>query len=160
MDTASLPLLKKAFTWVRSANPTQPLTAGLWFDNKPLNAFQLGASDVITFHNYEDVESLARQIKALKAHGRPVICTEYMARSRGSRFRTHLPVFKREKVGCYSWGLVNGKTQTHYPWESEVGAPEPDPWFHDILRRDGTPFQKEEVVFLKSILGFTAKRSI
>jgi hypothetical protein len=151
MGATSLPLLKQTFAWARAAHPTQPLTAGVWFDNVELNAFQLRASDVITFHNYEEVDHLTRQIQALKTHGRPVICTEYMARPRGSRFATHLPVFKRENVGCYNWGLVKGKTQTIYPWRSEAGAPEPALWFHDILREDGTPFSANEVKLIQSI---------
>lgn len=151
MGTTSLPLLKQAFAWARAAHPTQPLTAGVWFDNEELNAFQLRASDVITFHNYENAGHLTRQIQALKTHGRPVICTEYMARPRGSQFATHLPVFRRENVGCYNWGLVKGKTQTIYPWGSEKGAPEPDPWFHDIFREDGTPYRADEVARIQSI---------
>ncbi len=149
----SLPLLKQAFEWARAAKPIQPLTAGLWFDNQALNAYQLAASDVITFHNYDDVGSLKSQITDLKAYGRPVICTEYMARSRKSRFETHLSVFKRENVGCYNWGLVKGKTQTIYPWGSEPGAPEPAEWFHDIFRDDGTPFNTQEIELIKSLTG-------
>jgi hypothetical protein len=123
----------------------------VWFDFEELNEFQLGASDVITFHNYWDADKLAAQIEELKALGRPVICTEYMARTAGSRFGTHLPIFKRERVGCYNWGLVSGKTQTIYPWGSEPGGPEPDLWFHDIFRADRTPFDVEEVQLIKRI---------
>jgi hypothetical protein len=151
LGVKSLPLLRKAFEWARAAAPTQPLTAALWFDNKELNEFQLGASDVVTFHNYLDAESVSRQIEALKVHGRPVMCTEYMARTMGSRFETHLPVFKEEGVGCYNWGLVSGKTQTIYQWGSAEGTPEPDVWFHDILRQDGTPFDSQEVQLIKSL---------
>ena len=153
LGVKSLPLLKKAFEWARSTSPTQPLTAAVWSDNAELNELQLRACDVVTFHNYGDVNSLTSQIKDLKTHARPVVCTEYMARSRGSCFRTHLPVFKRENVGCYNWGLVKGKTQTIYPWGSEEGTPEPDTWFHDILREDGTPFSVEEVKLIKSVTG-------
>ena len=68
-----------------------------------------------------------------------------MRRNGGSLFATHLPVLKRERVGCYNWGLVNGKTQTHFPWGSPKGAAEPKLWFHDIFRRDGTPYDPEEI---------------
>ena len=43
-----------------------------------------------------------------------------MRRASGSRFETHLPFFKEHGIGCYSWGLVNGKTQTHLPWNSTM----------------------------------------
>jgi hypothetical protein len=147
----SLPLLQAAFGWARAARPQQPLTAGVWYDNQALIDFQLEASDVITFHNYNDASSLAEQIHHLKALGRPVICTEYMARTRGSRFATHLPIFKQERVGCFNWGLVSGKTQTIYPWGSPPGEPEPEVWFHDIFRRDGTPFDGAEVELIKQL---------
>lgn len=88
---------------------------GVWFENPALNEFQLSQSDIVTFHNYKDAANLERQIQSLKPLGRPLICTEYMARTRGSRFESHLPIFRREGVGCINWGLVNGKTQTIYP---------------------------------------------
>jgi len=150
----SLPLLKAVFRWARAAKPAQPVTVGVWFACKPLTDFQLAASDVITFHNYSNAKSLAAQIQKLKALGRPLICTEYMRRS-ASRFQTHLPIFQREKVGCYNWGLVNGKTQTIFPWGSKKGAPEPKSWFHDILRKDGSPYIPEEVALIRKL---TAKK--
>jgi hypothetical protein len=146
----SLPFLKKAFQWAREANPTQPLTAGIWFGNKQLNDFQLQASDIVTFHNYSDAKSLSRQIAQLKKHGRPVICTEWLRRPH-SNVQSHLPIFKKENVGCYNWGLVSGKTQTIYPWGSKKGAPEPTIWFHDLLRKDETPFDPEEVAFIREL---------
>jgi hypothetical protein len=153
MEEQSLPLLKEAFAWARAVGPSQPLTAGIFFHNEALNEFQLGASDVITFHNYFDAASLSAQIAELTRLERPLICTEYMARPFGSRFATHLPIFKRERVGCYNWGLVSGKTQTIYQWGSPPGEPEPELWFHDIFRQDGTPFDPEEIAAIKRATG-------
>jgi hypothetical protein len=149
----SLPLLKAAFRWSREAGPTQPLTCGTWYGNKTLNEYQLQASDVITFHNYNDLKSLKKEIADLKKLGRPVICTEWMARSRGSNIETHLQVFKDEQVGCLNWGLVSGKTNTIYPWGSPKGAAEPKVWFHDIFRPDGTPFDAKEVELIRKLTG-------
>jgi hypothetical protein len=146
----SLPLVRATFGWARAAKPSQPLTAGLWFDNRKLNEYQLAQSDVITFHNYNKPDDLRRQIHELKKLGRPVICTEYMARTHGSTFAGSLLVFKNERVGCYNWGLVSGKTQTIYPWGSPRDAPEPQVWFHDIFRRDGRPFDRKEVEVIKA----------
>lgn len=148
----TLPLLQAAFAWARGAKPSQPLSVGVWSDNQKINDFILSASDVITFHNYEDAESLRRQIDRLKNYHRPLICTEYMARTRSSRFETHLPIFKNEHIGCINWGLVSGKTQTIFPWGSPEGSPEPGEWFHDIFRPDGTPYRQSEVDFIRSIL--------
>ncbi|HPD31881.1 MAG TPA: cellulase family glycosylhydrolase [Phycisphaerae bacterium] len=146
----SLPLLKKVFEWARAAGPSQPLSAGLWYDNKELNEFQLAASDVITFHNYNDAKSLTDQIAELKKHGRPVICTEWMRRP-VSVVQSHLPIFARHRVGCINWGLVSGKTQTIYPWGSKQGAPEPKPWFHDLFHKDGTPYDPAEIAMFKEL---------
>jgi hypothetical protein len=151
LNEKSLPLVEAVFRWAREARPQQPLTVGVWYDNRKLNHFQLEFSDVITFHNYNKADELRRQIQDLKKLGRPVICTEYMARTVGSKFQTHLPVFKEEKVGCYNWGFVSGKTQTIFPWGSKQGSPEPKLWFHDILCRDGTPFDKAEVAAIKKL---------
>ena len=49
-------------------------------------------------------------------------------------------MFHEEGVGAINWGLVSGKTNTIFPWGSPEGAPEPKVWFHDIFRKDGTPF--------------------
>jgi hypothetical protein len=153
MGERSLGLLRAEFQWAREANPQQPLTAPIWFDNQVMNTFQLEASDIITFHNYDDTASLEAQIADLKSHLRPLICTEYMARSRGSRFATHLPVFHREAVGCMSWGLVAGKTNTIFPWESASGSAEPAQWFHDIFYPDGTPYDQEEILAIRRWTG-------
>ena len=151
LGSKSIPLLKKAFEWARAAEPAQPLTVAIYSDDPELKTVQLEVADIVTFHHYRDAASLTQHIQELKSLGYPVMCTEYMARTRDSRFETHLPIFKRERVGCYNWGLVKGKTQTIYPWGSKPGTPEPDVWFHDILREDGTPFSIEEVEFIKSI---------
>ena len=140
----SLPLLKQAFAWARAASPSQPLTVGLWFDNDELNTFQLEASDIISFHNYHDAGNLEEQIRTLRAYGRPLICTEWLRRGH-SEVADCLPVFHREKIGAYNWGLVSGKTQTIYAWNTPGGAAEPEVWFHDLLRADGAPYRAEEV---------------
>ena len=147
----SLPLLEKTFDWARQSAPTQPLTSGLWADHKPIRDCQAARSDVITFHSYGDADSLRQTIADLRAFGRPIICTEYLSRPRGSRFQTHLPIFKAEDVGCLNWGLVSGKTQTIFPWGSPQNAPEPPVWFHDIFRPDGRPFDPDEATFIRSM---------
>lgn len=144
----SLPLLRRTFEWARACRPTQPLTAGIWHDSPELNRFQIEHSDVITFHNYEDAASLRAQITELSRYGRPVICTEWMARPT-SAIATHLPVFRETRTGCVMWGLVSGKTQTVFPWGSSEGSPEPATWFHDLLHRDGSPYDTEEVALLR-----------
>ncbi len=152
----TLPLLKKVTEWARSAGPAQPLTVGVWAEDRELdetNRFQVESSDVISFHAYMDEAGTKKRIDALKAFRRPLICTEYMARTVNSRFDNILPIFKSEGVGAMSWGLVSGKTNTIFPWGSKEGTGEPALWFHDILRADGTPFAKAEVDLLGKLSG-------
>jgi hypothetical protein len=157
-----LPLLQKTFAWARAANPTQPLTSGIWAGNwasdstlKPMEKVQLEESDVLSFHCYDDSARLDQKITQLQRYGKPLFCTEYMARPNKSTFQTCLPVGKKHKVATINWGFVNGKSQTIYPWDSWKKAyhSEPPLWFHDIFRKDGKPYKTEEVAFIKEETG-------
>lgn len=163
----ALALLRRTFQWAREMNPTQPLTAGPWkgdyvdpSQTLPITTFMLENSDVITFHSYDDLPNLQRQVAALQKHGRPVLCTEYMARPRGSTFESILPYFKQQAVDAYNWGFVSGESQTIYPWDSWQRAypSEPPVWFHDIFRPDGTPYRAEEVQLIRTLTGARAYR--
>ena len=148
----SLSLLKKIFEWAWAVRPSQPLSVGVWYENKVLTDFQLANSDVLTFHNYGNVAGLEKQVKELRQSGRPVICTEYMARTRDSKFQTHLPIFKKYKVAAINWGLVAGKSNTIYQWGTPIpDGSEPKIWFHDVFRKDGTPYDKEEIEVIKKL---------
>jgi hypothetical protein len=159
VGAACLPLLADVFAWAQDVDPVQPLTSGLFQiagDQPPeIRATQLAASDVVSFHHYGAADHLERLIAKLGADtGRALLCTEYLARPFGSRFQTHLPVFRDRGVGAINWGLVSGRSQTIHPWSSwqdPEPAPEPAVWFHDVLRPDGTPFDPEEAELLRSL---------
>jgi hypothetical protein len=155
-------LLPKVFAWARSANPSQPLTSGIWHNSNwdkldGLNAVektQLTQSDVISFHDYSWPETFEARAASLNVYGRPVICTEYMARGNGSTFDTILPIGKRRNIGMINWGFVNGKTQTDMPWDSwqrPYTSKPPTLWFHDIFRPDGTPYRARETAIIKQL---------
>jgi Cellulase (glycosyl hydrolase family 5) len=154
-----LALLPKVFEWAKSQNPSQPLTTGVWlldFTNEkiaPMEKIQLDYSDVISFHNYSDEKSFESEILFLKKYNRPILCIEYMARGNNSTFQGLLPPAKKNKVAAYNWGFVNGKSQTIYPWDSweKKYTGEPPLWFHDIFRKDGTPYHQYEVDFIKQM---------
>lgn len=83
-----------------------------------------------------------------------MICTEYMARTRNSRFSNTMPMLKEEKIGAINWGLVKGKTNTIYEWDLPIpNGDEPLEWFHDIFRKDGTPYRQDEVELIKKLNG-------
>ena len=149
----TMPLLKNVFTWAREINPDQPITAGIWaWDFQELNAFQALNSDIITYHDYEDEKHHQHIINLLKSHARPLVCTEYMARLRNSRFSNIMPLLLKEKVGAINWGLVAGKSNTKYAWNTPIAnGAEPDEWFHDVFRKDGRPYRQDEADLIKKL---------
>jgi hypothetical protein len=159
--TRTLPMLKKAFEWAREANPSQPLSSGVWhgeFSEDKITEIarvQLEMSDVTTFHAYDPLDKTKARVESLRRFGRPLICTEYMARPTGSTFEAILPYFKQEKIGAYNWGFVAGKSNTIYAWDTwqKAASAEPKIWFHDIFRPDGTPFDQKEVDLIRSLTG-------
>ena len=155
-------LLPRVFEWARGAGPSQPLTSGIWHHDHwevldGLNAVektQLTQSDVISFHDYSWPEVFESRAKALESYGRPIICTEYMARGAGSTIDTVLPIAKRRNIGMINWGFVEGKTQTILPWDSwqrPYTARPPVVWHHDLLRSDGTPYRPREIEIIKKL---------
>ncbi|MGI4750766.1 MAG: hypothetical protein ACRYFB_09040 [Janthinobacterium lividum] len=150
---SSLNLLTHVFSWAREVNPDQPISAGIWaWDLEKLNKFQITHSDVLTYHDYEEPEMHLRVVQLLKTFGRPLICTEYMARLRNSRFSNIMPMLKRENVGAINWGFVAGKTNTIYAWDMPMAqGGEPIEWFHDIFRSNGTPYHQDEVDLIKKL---------
>ena len=154
-------LLPEAFAWAREAQPSQPLTSGVWRDSDNVaklddcKRIQLAQSDVVSFHTYGDAAALGRCIENLSAYGRPLLCTEFMARPNKSTFDPHLRLMKDRTVAAYCWGFINGKSQTIYPWDSwkKAYTAPPPVWFHDILQPDGTPFRKDEIEFIRRTTG-------
>lgn len=154
-------LLPKVFAWARAVHPEQPLTSGVWHGDwsmhsslSAINRIQLEESDIITFHNYDWPEGFEQAIKSLLDYGRPIICTEYMARGAGSLFETILPVAQKYHVGAINWGFVQGKTQTNLPWDSwqhPYTTNDPTIWFHDIYHTDGRPYRAAEVQTIRRL---------
>lgn len=159
-------LLPKVFAWAREAGPTQPLTSGVWLDSdnvrtlNPCKRIQIANSDVVSFHSYGDPPSLERCLVNLAVYGRPLLCTEFMARPNGSVFDPHLAMMKEQGCAAYCWGFVNGKSQTIYPWDSWTRAYDGPPpvRFHDILEPDGTPFDPEEAAYIRGVTGAAGAR--
>jgi hypothetical protein len=156
-------LLPQIFTWARSRRPIQPLTSGVWQgeDWSPraaglngIQRIQLSQSDVISFHSYDWPEQFERRIAQLKPYGRPLLCTEWMARSAGSTVDTILPVGRRENVAMVNWGFVKGKIQTDLPWDSwerPYTLKPPVVWFHDLVKPDGTPYRQRESEIFRAL---------
>lgn len=157
----ALALLRKVFQWAREAEPSQPLTSGVWQGDyagekaSAMNRFQIEASDVVSFHCYDPLPKLEQKVAELRSYGRPLLCTEYMARGNGSRFDPILGYFRDQNIAAYNWGFVAGKSQTIYPWDSWKTryTAEPKLWFHDIFRQDGAPYDEAEVAYIRKVTG-------
>ncbi len=152
-NDASLPLLRNVFAWARATAPEQPLSAGIWnFGAEQLSTFQALHSDVITYHDYDEALAHQHVIELLATHGRPLLCTEYMARPRNSRFVNILPMLKKYHVAAINWGLVDGKTNTKYAWDTPLtDGSEPGEWFHEVFHKDGTPYHQDEADLIKKL---------
>ena len=153
-------LLPQVFRWARSVDPAQPLTSGVWNGNwgdpgsrSMISGIQLDNADVITFHSYGAPADFEARIAELSPLGRPIVCTEYLARPRGSSVEGILPIAKRHNVGAFNWGLVAGKTQTYLPWDSwdHPYTTPPKVWFSDLLQPDGRPYRDGEIQTIRSL---------
>ena len=121
-------------------------------------------------------QRLREVILEYQQDGRPVIVTEWLARDKGSVPETCLPVMKELNAGAVNWGFVSGKSGTIWNWESRMNAegkrrsvkqeraagnvvqpgepmPEPEIWFHDLFRADGTPYDEHEIEVFKQLTG-------
>jgi hypothetical protein len=154
-------LLSQVFDWAQGQNPIQPLTSGLWRDDNwtaghlsATEQVQIDRSDVISFHDYNWPEVFQRRVKLLQSYGRPLLCTEFMARGNGSTFDGSLPIGKRDNVAMFNWGFVDGRTQTRLPWDSwqkPYTRDEPALWFHEVLHGDGTPYRQAEADLIRRL---------
>lgn len=170
LEPHALALMEAAFGWARAEAPEQPLTVGAWStpalrDCDSARPYQtaidrsaLAHSDIISFHAYAPAERVSRFIEDLAVLDRPMICTEWMARAVDSRIEDQLAMFHDRDVGCFQWGLVRGRTQTHLPWPI-AGLSRADGadttgrvWFHDVLHADGRPYDRREIDTIRALV--------
>ena len=159
MGSKSLPLVKSVFKWAREINPSQPVSIAVWNGNKELNDIIYANADVTTFHNYNPRPAVEKMVQELKMQKRPIICTEWLNRPRGSTVEGVLPLFAAEKIGCLHWGLVNGKTQTDLPWGHRPGdGPYTRIWQHDLYTTDFQMYSPYELQLFKSYIDESKKK--
>ena len=152
-------LLERVFDWAQVIDPDQPLTAGVFLGTSgateragAINRCMLSRSDVISFHSYQGRERLVAAIDHLERYERPLLCTEWLGRPTSTA--DLIDVLADRGVGAYCWGLVDGRTQTKFPWVSWIRTtPEHAPWFHELLHPDGTPYDPAEVERFERVCG-------
>ena len=151
-------LLERVFDWAAEVDPDQPLTVGIYNGtkrgaerNRAAARVMFERSDILTFHCYEGRRGLEATIEHLSSFGRPLVCTEWLGRPRSPV--ELVEVLARHGVGAYSWGLVDGRSQTKFPWTSwyRRRRGEPEPWFHDLLHPDGTPYSADEAALFRRV---------
>jgi hypothetical protein len=164
LEAFSHRLMKKTFYWARDEDPIQPLTVGAWhtpnkFDRTlpmfehPTDVLAMQLSDVISFHAYLPLDLFNCALQKLETYNRPLFCTEWLGRHAGSSFHEQLPIFNSHLIGCYQWGLVKGKTQTHIPWPmiKQSDTNHQEQWFHDFLHEDGQPYNVSEAALIHEL---------
>lgn len=166
----SFRFVQQVFATAREMNPSQPMTSAAWmldhaWENhegigtaykNEIDEFLLLASDIISFHAYCPLPWFKKIVSALRKLGRPVMCTEWLARPVGSRMEQQLPLMHQHRIGAYQWGFVNGRSQTHMPWPNLKAKLQDDGvkesrWFHDVLHTDGTPYDMEEMAVVRRL---------
>ena len=159
-------LVKLMFETVRACDPIQPLCSDICDNNAfdengvpdwPQYRVGLELSDVISFHCYKPIDQMIPYIEAMQKHNRPILMTEWLNRISHSDVRDLYPLFYLENIGCWSWGFVVGKTQTHEPWDALWEQYDRDPsvqldftkWQHDLFRPNLRPYDPRELEIIK-----------
>lgn len=173
---ASALLVQASWEWAREVAPSQPICSNTYGCCGNINhSINVLNSDVHSLHTYCPGEHVAKELDEFEDQTRPIFMTEYMARTLGSTFESVMPILKERKVAAINWGFVLGKSGSHYDWDSRIRdgkfraakdlraqgevlqdgdpIPEPELWFHDILRGDGSAYDEQEVALIKRLNG-------
>ena len=155
----SVPHVRRIFETARAADPSQPLTTGIWSGIDHATAAEwtaLELSDLISCHNYGSFEDNIIAIDELRRYGRPLINTEWLHRQQGNTVAQMFPLFYLEKIGCWNWGFVAGLSQTYEPWEIMFQRyAEGDRtidftrWQHDLFRPSLRPYDPGEIELIQ-----------
>ncbi len=163
----SPPHIRRLFELAWKINPDQPLSADIWTNDQNWTdgvAEAVGAelNDIVSYHSYQDLQGQRAFAKTLKERfGRPMVNTEWLARIFRCNVQDVYPFFAQNRIGCTMWGYVNGKYQTHEPWESMWKQIEAHPekaegldifkWFHDLYRPSLRPYDPCEISVIRHV---------
>lgn len=112
-------------------------------------ARKLERSDLITFQSFDNVESIEARLQLLQRYHRPIICSDWLMRQAGNDFKKVLPLFSVYRVGWFNQGLVSGKTHRRIQEARYRTEKDPTVWQQDVLHKDGTPYDPEEVELIQ-----------
>ena len=165
--TISTKHIRRLFKLAWTIDPDQPLAADLYtsernWTNDVAEAVGAELNDIVSYHSYSPLSYQTVLAKKLKDRfGRPLVSTEWLGRIFNCTVQDVYPFFAQNRIGCTMWGYVNGKYQTHEPWEVTWRQSEADPekarefdltkWFHDLYRPSLRPYDPEEVNIIRRI---------
>lgn len=161
----SVPLIKLMFETVRSQDPIQPLTTDIWYwrdleNMRENDRTSAELSDVLSWHSYKPLKDFVTDLVVLKRLNRPILLTEWLNRTNNQYVGEMYPVLYLEKLNCWCWGFVAGKTQTYEPWDSiweqyenSGGTKNFDftKWQHDLFRPNLRPYDPNEIKLIKEL---------
>ena len=168
-------LVYDSWVWAREVNPSQPITSttagSVGKTNIQINKIN---NDFHSVHSYGDWKVTTDRMAPYQ-DGRPIFLTEWLGRNNGSTVAEILPKLKENKIVAVNWGFVSGESGTIWHWSSRDGLsvgeerrkgnvvhpwemmPEPELWFHDLFRIDGTPYNQEEIDLFRELTGAKPK---
>ena len=165
--TISAKHIRRLFELAWRINPDQPLAADIWtgernWTNGMAEAVGAELNDIESYHTYSNLKGQMAYAKKLRERfGRPMVNTEWLARLFRCNVQDVYPFFAQNRIGCTMWGYVNGKYQTHEPWESMWRKVEANPeyaqdhdftkWFHDLYRPSLRPYDPNEIAVIRRI---------
>lgn len=164
--SVTLPNVKRMFETVREVNPSQPLTSAAWHANdmmkgqlNEVETYAVEHSDIVSYHCYTPYVDHVKIIRQMKKYGRPLLNTEWLCRGHRNNVAENFPLMYLEKIGCWNWGFVAGKSQTYEPYNAMWSILERDPhyveefdftrWFHDLYRPSHHPYDPQEIKLIK-----------
>jgi len=166
--TMSMKAMETFFSILRAKGVKQPLTADGWgrFEQSEIERRAMELSDVITFHYYGPFQNMVTLIERLKrTYRRPLINNEWLNRYEGNRIQEIFPLFWLERIGSYSWGLMQGYSQTYEPWggyflreDFKNGKLDLTGWQHDLFRFNGHPYDPNEIAVIRRFSALADER--
>ena len=124
----SIRLLERAVEWIRACRPAQPLTAGVWFPDRRLNARLIELSDVVSFHHYREPREPRAPDRRAPAPRAPAPLHGVHGAHRGLPLRdapADLPA--REDRAATAGGSSTGAARRSSPGAIDRAGPSPSP---------------------------------
>ena len=141
----------------RKVNPLQPLTTSVLFLGSKPEADRVEVEKMADIHNFHQYDCCKNQMGSAEAMiaclkqiaDRPIVCTECLARPTGDTLGVVLPFFSKHGIHWFNWGLYTSDSNWTVTWKRSTFDSN-EPWFHDILHPDGTPYDWRDLDLIRN----------